>query len=133
MHLYNFFTCLIKIKIRRHYCRYEGALDPWMSSLWNILYQNNPNLLPRGPNFMIENANLMDQPKFIVTYHTTDGLHAQLSTVSGKKLVQNLYQPARLLLICCNVFIFVYPHPLKCFLQCKAPAKEKTEHQYLLT
>lgn len=81
-----YFECLFEIKIQRHDFRYEGALDPWMSSLWNTLYKYNPDLLPRGPNFMIANAKLVDQPKFLITYHEADGLHSHCSRVTGKKL-----------------------------------------------
>ncbi|KAL1802446.1 hypothetical protein ACET3Z_031093 [Daucus carota] len=66
----------------QHPSGYEGALDPWMSSLWNALYQYNPDLLPRGPNIMMAYADLIDQPKFKIIYHETDNLHSQFSTVS---------------------------------------------------
>ncbi|KAK1395539.1 hypothetical protein POM88_005402 [Heracleum sosnowskyi] len=39
----------------QHSLGYEGALGPWMSSLWNSLCQCNPKLLPRGPDFTINN------------------------------------------------------------------------------
>lgn len=79
----------------QHPSGYEGALDPWMSSLWNTLYQYNPALLPRGPNFTIANANLMDQPKFIITYHEADGLHSHFSTVTDLECLEMKIEGAR--------------------------------------
>lgn len=48
--------------------RYEGALDPWMSSLWNILYLRDSRLLP---NAITPDATFIDQPKVQVIYHDT--------------------------------------------------------------
>ncbi|KAL1566586.1 multidrug-resistance type transporter [Salvia divinorum] len=53
----------------QHPSGYEGALDPWMSSLWSILYQRNPRLLP---NAITPDDTLMDQPKVQVIYHDTE-------------------------------------------------------------
>ncbi|XP_063940227.1 NADPH-dependent diflavin oxidoreductase 1 [Daucus carota subsp. sativus] len=61
----------------QHPSGYEGALDPWMSSLWNALYRYNPDLLPRGPNITMAYADLMDQPKFKIIYHVTNNLNSQ--------------------------------------------------------
>lgn len=79
----------------QHPSGYEGALDPWMSSLWNTLYQYNPNLLPRGPNFTISNANLTDQPKFIITYHEIDGLQSQFLTMTDLECLEMQIEGAR--------------------------------------
>ncbi|KAL8091377.1 NADPH-dependent diflavin oxidoreductase 1-like isoform X1 [Apium graveolens] len=77
----------------QHPSGYEGALDPWMSSLWNTLYKYNPDLLPRGPNFTI--ANLMDQPKFVITYHEADGLHSHCSMVTDLECLEMKIEGAR--------------------------------------
>lgn len=56
----------------QHPSGYEGALDPWMSSLWHMLYQRNHRLLP---NVATPDAILIDQPKIQVIYHDIeDGL-----------------------------------------------------------
>lgn len=55
----------------QHPSGYEGALDPWMSSLWNILYQMNPKLLPNGPVFVNPDAALIDRPRAQIIYHDT--------------------------------------------------------------
>jgi len=63
--------------------RYEGALDPWMSSLWSSLYQINPELFPKGLDFIVSDTELMGQPKVIITYHATNQAHLLLSDTSG--------------------------------------------------
>ena len=52
--------------------RYEGALDPWLTSLWYTLYQIDSKFFPNGPDFLIPNDKLIDQPKIQITYHATD-------------------------------------------------------------
>ncbi|KAG8373724.1 hypothetical protein BUALT_Bualt11G0054500 [Buddleja alternifolia] len=53
----------------QHPSGYEGALDPWMSALWNMLYQKNCKLLPHGSDLkylemQIERARSMTPGKF---------------------------------------------------------------------
>ncbi|KAH6797092.1 Flavodoxin family protein [Perilla frutescens var. hirtella] len=55
----------------QHPSGYEGALDPWMSSLWDMLYQRNHKLLP---NAATPDATLIDQPKIQVIYHDIEEL-----------------------------------------------------------
>ncbi|KAL8144924.1 hypothetical protein AgCh_003222 [Apium graveolens] len=62
---------------------YEGAFDPWMSSLWNSLYQYNPKLLPKGPDVTGTGYEaLLDQLKAQVTYHEIDGLHSEVAAMT---------------------------------------------------
>ncbi|CAA0814372.1 NADPH-dependent diflavin oxidoreductase 1 [Striga hermonthica] len=56
----------------QHPSGYEGALDPWMSSLWNILYQKNPKLLPNGPDLSTPDATLLDQPRVQIIFHDAE-------------------------------------------------------------
>lgn len=67
--------------------RYEGALDPWMSSLWNMLYQINPKFFPNGPDFVISDTKLINQPKFQITYHEIDKVDLQSSSAPGNSVV----------------------------------------------
>lgn len=53
----------------QHPSGYEGALDPWMASLWNVLYEMDPIFFPSGVDFVISNTELMDHPKVHITYH----------------------------------------------------------------
>lgn len=67
--------------------RYEGALDPWLSSLWNMLYQLNPSIFPKGPDFVTPDENLVDLPKVRIMYHDVEEVNSQFSIASG-----NLFQ-----------------------------------------
>ncbi|KAM7520242.1 hypothetical protein LguiB_019204 [Lonicera macranthoides] len=79
----------------QHPSGYEGALDPWMSSLWNILYQKNPKLFPNGPDFVISDMNLVDQPKIQITYHDVDGVHTNCATTTDLKSMEMQIESAR--------------------------------------
>lgn len=63
--------------------RYEGALDPWMSALWNMLYQKNHRLLPNGPDIVTLDATLIDQPKIRIINHDAEEGLPPLSTTTG--------------------------------------------------
>ncbi|XP_019189066.1 PREDICTED: NADPH-dependent diflavin oxidoreductase 1 isoform X2 [Ipomoea nil] len=84
----------------QHPSGYEGALDPWMSSLWNVLHQNNPMLFPNGPEYETLNIELLDQPKIKITYHDaydTDGGNQQfsMSSVADLNFVEEQFVRAR--------------------------------------
>ncbi|KAD3640796.1 hypothetical protein E3N88_30019 [Mikania micrantha] len=38
----------------QHPSGYEGALDPWLSSLWTILYNENPVFFPKGLDISVD-------------------------------------------------------------------------------
>lgn len=54
-----------------------------MSSLWNILYQMNPKLLPNGPVFVNPDAALIDRPRAQIIYHDTNEGVPPLSNATG--------------------------------------------------
>lgn len=66
----------------QHPSGYEGALDPWMRSLWRRLHQIDPSFFPQGPDHVIEEMKLIDQPKVHITYHSIDNTASQLSNAS---------------------------------------------------
>ncbi|XP_073288972.1 NADPH-dependent diflavin oxidoreductase 1 isoform X3 [Primulina huaijiensis] len=72
----------------QHPSGYEGALDPWMSSLWNILYQMNPKLLPNGPVFVNPDAALIDRPRAQIIYHDTNEGVPPVSNATGLKYLE---------------------------------------------
>ncbi|GFY86798.1 hypothetical protein Acr_05g0004370 [Actinidia rufa] len=74
---------------------YEGALDPWMSSLWNMVYEQNPKLFPKGPDFVIPDMKLMDQPKIQIMYHEADKVVSQFSNVTDLKSLEMQIERAR--------------------------------------
>lgn len=69
----------------QHPSGYEGALDPWMSSLWRVLSVIKPEFFPNGADIMIPDETLIDQPKVQITYHNTDNVEFQISTASDLK------------------------------------------------
>ncbi|KAL6521518.1 multidrug-resistance type transporter [Orobanche gracilis] len=64
---------------------YEGALDPWMSALWIMLYQKHPELLPNGPHFVNQDAGLIDQPRLRIIFHDAGEGVPPLSTTTDMK------------------------------------------------
>lgn len=64
--------------------RYEGALDPWLSSFWKKLNMMHPNILPRISDIMDPSMRSLEQAKFEVTYHLSDNIQLELSNVSGE-------------------------------------------------
>ncbi|KAJ9682909.1 hypothetical protein PVL29_018769 [Vitis rotundifolia] len=72
----------------QHPSGYEGALDPWMSSLWNTLSKMNPKFFPNGIDFLIPDAQLIDSPKVQITYHDVDKVHSHFSTDSDLKCIE---------------------------------------------
>ncbi|XP_058009345.1 NADPH-dependent diflavin oxidoreductase 1 isoform X2 [Hevea brasiliensis] len=82
----------------QHPSGYEGALDPWMSSLWRALHQVNPKFFPKGPDFVIPESKLIDQPKLQITYYETDMVDSQLYTATDLKSIQMQIERARSML-----------------------------------
>ncbi|KAM1358381.1 hypothetical protein ACFX2F_045481 [Malus domestica] len=66
----------------QHPSGYEAALDPWMASLWNMLYKIDPNYFPNGPDFFIPYENFMAKPKVRILYHDIDKVDSQVSSKS---------------------------------------------------
>lgn len=63
------------------YARYEGALDPWLSSLW-IMIKQNP-ILSENLQVLEPDLKTMDSPKYQIKYHNIDKMHPLFSTASG--------------------------------------------------
>ncbi|KAJ9564455.1 hypothetical protein OSB04_000421 [Centaurea solstitialis] len=63
----------------QHPSGYEGALDPWMSSLWTTLYNEKPQLFPKGLDAFVSDIKMLDQPKVDITYLDSDGGYSQSS------------------------------------------------------
>ncbi|KAL3640443.1 multidrug-resistance type transporter [Castilleja foliolosa] len=79
----------------QHPSGYEGALDPWMSDLWNQLYQKNEKLLPKGPDFLTQDASLIDQPKVRIIFHDAEEGVPSLSTTTDLKDLEMQIERAR--------------------------------------
>ncbi|KAK4805044.1 hypothetical protein SAY86_004861 [Trapa natans] len=63
----------------QHPSGYEGALDPWMSSLWRMLNKIYPNFFPNGPDHVESEMRLLDQQKVEVRYHDISNVDSQFS------------------------------------------------------
>ncbi|KAM1409041.1 hypothetical protein ACFX2I_009484 [Malus domestica] len=68
----------------QHPSGYEAFLDPWMTSLWNMLNEIHPNYyFPNGPEFFISDDKVKEaQPKIRILYHEIDKLDSQFSATS---------------------------------------------------
>lgn len=66
----------------QHPSGYEATLDPWMLSLWSMLYKINPKYFPKGPDVMIPHDELTDQPKYRILYHKQETLESELMAES---------------------------------------------------
>ena len=64
------------------YVRYEGALDPWLLSLWESLNKANPSLLPRITDIINPNLNYLGDSKIEVIYYSCNDTPPD-SIVSG--------------------------------------------------
>ncbi|KAK2659504.1 hypothetical protein Ddye_006037 [Dipteronia dyeriana] len=79
----------------QHPSGYEGALDPWLRSLWGSLYQINPSFFQHGPDFVIPNVKLIEQPKVHITYHKVEKAHSQFTNALDLKGIQVQFERAR--------------------------------------
>lgn len=62
--------------------RYEGALDPWLLSMWKSLNETNPSLLPRVSDINDPNLNILGDSKVHVIYYSSNEV-PQDSVLSG--------------------------------------------------
>ncbi|KAF8399141.1 hypothetical protein HHK36_015006 [Tetracentron sinense] len=98
----------------QHPSGYEGALDPWLSSLWNILNQMNPRIFPRGPESMGPDMKMMDRPKFQIIYHNVNKMQSLFPAVSDLKRLEMQIEGSRFMSTGKKIQDRNRPH---CFLQ----------------
>ncbi|KAJ0087056.1 hypothetical protein Patl1_08378 [Pistacia atlantica] len=79
----------------QHPSGYEGALDPWMQSLWSRLHQINSSFFPQGPDFVIPDMKLISQQKVHITYHNIGNADSRSSIASDFKGIQTQLESAR--------------------------------------
>ncbi|KAI3813494.1 hypothetical protein L1987_18219 [Smallanthus sonchifolius] len=63
----------------QHPSGYEGALDPWMSSLWTTLYNENSLFFPKGLDISASDIKMLHSPKVDITYLDSHEVHPQSS------------------------------------------------------
>ncbi|WOK95727.1 NADPH-dependent diflavin oxidoreductase 1 [Canna indica] len=78
----------------QHPSGYEGALDPWLLSLWRRLNIVHPYILPRVSDIMDPSKRSLDQAKFEVLYHFADEIQSKLSTISDLKDTEKVIESA---------------------------------------
>lgn len=74
----------------QHPSGYEGALDPWLLSLWRKLNQLNSMILPRVSDIYDTSRKTLGRPKYQVTYHSSNELQSDFSSTSGTYQYQDL-------------------------------------------
>lgn len=72
----------------QHPSGYEGALDPWMFSLWTMLYNENPQFFPKGLDVFVSDLKMLDQSKVDITYLDSDGGYSQSSAQIDLKFLE---------------------------------------------
>ncbi|KAI5684271.1 hypothetical protein M9H77_05499 [Catharanthus roseus] len=72
----------------QHPAGYDGALDPWISTLWNAIYQKHPRLFPNGPDILTSGASMLDQPKVRITYHSINDGTFECSSAADFKFLE---------------------------------------------
>ncbi|EPS67176.1 hypothetical protein M569_07599, partial [Genlisea aurea] len=82
----------------QHPSGYEGALDPWMASLWNALYEANRELLPSPLYSVARESSLTDQPRIQITYHDAEDSATSLSTADDVKCLKMQIEKARMMM-----------------------------------
>jgi hypothetical protein len=78
----KYFSTLMKDFLRCCNIRYEGALDPWLLSLWKSLNETNQSLLPRVSDINDPNLSTLGDPKVHVIYYSSNEV-PQDSILSG--------------------------------------------------
>jgi len=56
----------------QHPSGYEGALDPWLLSLWKSLNETNQSFLPRVSDINDPNLSTLGDPKVHVIYYSSN-------------------------------------------------------------
>uniref|UniRef100_A0A453HVR7 NADPH-dependent diflavin oxidoreductase 1 n=1 Tax=Aegilops tauschii subsp. strangulata TaxID=200361 RepID=A0A453HVR7_AEGTS len=80
----------------QHPSGYEGALDPWLLSLWESLNKANPSLLPRITDIINPNLNYLGDSKIEVIYYSCNDAPPDSVVSDSKKLIERarLMSPA---------------------------------------
>ncbi|PVH38074.1 hypothetical protein PAHAL_5G170000 [Panicum hallii] len=72
----------------QHPSGYEGALDPWLLSLWKSLNETNQSLLPRVSDINDPNLSTLGDPKVHVIYYSSNEV-PQDSILSDPQKIMN--------------------------------------------
>ncbi|KAJ0986265.1 hypothetical protein J5N97_004621 [Dioscorea zingiberensis] len=81
----------------QHRSGYEGALDPWLSSLWSALSQTFPTIISSNSDSFDSQGGILDQPKFEVTFHGMDNMQSSVSFMKDYETNEKVVEKARLM------------------------------------
>nr|CAB3478212.1 unnamed protein product [Digitaria exilis] len=73
----------------QHPSGYEGALDPWLLSLWKSLNETNPSLLPRVSDINDPNLSILGNPKVHVIYYSSNEVPRDSIVSEPNKIINN--------------------------------------------
>ncbi|KAJ4780650.1 NADPH-dependent diflavin oxidoreductase 1 [Rhynchospora pubera] len=79
----------------QHPSGYEGALDPWLMSLWKTLNHVNSTILPEMSEILHPSMNKLEHPKFKIMYHASSEVVQHDSHISDLKDMKNMIERAR--------------------------------------
>ncbi|KAJ0986308.1 hypothetical protein J5N97_004664 [Dioscorea zingiberensis] len=81
----------------QHRSGYEGALDPWLSSLWSALSRTFPTIISSNSDSYDSQGGILDQPKFEVTFHGMDNMQSSVSFMKDYETNEKVVEKARLM------------------------------------
>ncbi|KAH7657685.1 Flavin reductase (NADPH) protein [Dioscorea alata] len=81
----------------QHRSGYEGALDPWLSSLWSALNQTFPTIISSDSESVLSQIGTLDQAKFQIIYHGSDNVQQSSSIMEDYNNNEKVIEEARLM------------------------------------
>ncbi|XP_039143162.1 NADPH-dependent diflavin oxidoreductase 1 isoform X2 [Dioscorea cayenensis subsp. rotundata] len=81
----------------QHRSGYEGALDPWLSSLWSALNQTFPTIISSDSDSGLSQIGTLDQVKFQIIYHGSDNVQQSSSIMKDYNNKEKVIEEARLM------------------------------------
>ncbi|ONM38390.1 NADPH reductase TAH18 [Zea mays] len=73
----------------QHPSGYEGALDPWLLSMWKSLNEINPSLLPRVSDINDPNLSFLGDPKVHVIYYSSNEVTQDPILLDSNKIISS--------------------------------------------
>ncbi|XP_072961674.1 NADPH-dependent diflavin oxidoreductase 1 isoform X1 [Typha angustifolia] len=81
----------------QHPSGYEGTLDPWLLSLWRVLNQIYPSILPSISDILHPDHRTLESSKFQVIYHSANEVQQQVSDMSDPEDFAKVIERAHLM------------------------------------
>lgn len=94
----------------QHRSGYEGAFDPWLASLWNILNQMKPTMLPKVFDIQDAQIRILDAPKLQISYCSVDETQQSFPTTPDLISLEKMIERARLMSPAQQLYDDIRPH-----------------------